>query len=246
MNIADFAPVSLINFPGKVSSTAFIYGCNLRCRYCHNPELVLPSSVCNVSNEFFDYIKKNKLKAVTITGGEPLMDPRIAEITEKLKDMNISIKLDTNGSFPQKLKTLLRNGHLDYIALDLKGLNTDDIQYVTRNRNYTLDIFLETLNEIKSYEIHKGSSVNFEIRHTLWKTYSAADFFKFLNLLKQKDIHLKNDQKIIIQKINTNGKILDKRFKNNDLVREAASKTYLEKLRQDLEKMPHFSFRSVS
>ncbi|TYB34015.1 MAG: anaerobic ribonucleoside-triphosphate reductase activating protein [Flexistipes sinusarabici] len=246
MNIADFTPVSLVDFPGKVSSTAFTHGCNLRCRFCHNPELVLPLSAYNVSNEFFDYIKKNKLNAVTITGGEPLMIPHIAEIIKKLKNMNIYIKLDTNGSFPQKLKTLLQNDLLDYIALDLKGLNTDDIQYVTRNKNYTLDTFLETLNEIKSYEIHKGDTVKFEIRHTLWKTYSAADFSKFLNLLKQKDIYLKNDQKIIIQKINTDGKILDKRFKNNDLVREAISKTYLKKLQQDLEKLPHFSFRSAT
>jgi len=246
MSIADFTPVSLIDYPGKISSTAFTHGCNLRCRFCHNPELVLPSSTYNVSSDFFDYIKKNNINAVTITGGEPLINPHIFEIIKKLKNMNISVKLDTNGSFPEKLKTLLQNNLLDYIAIDLKGLTTDDIQYVTRNKNYTLDIFLETLNEIKTYETYKGETVNFEIRHTLWKAYSADDFSKFLNLLKQKDIHLKNDQKIIVQKINIDGKILDKRSKNNDLVREAASKTYLEKLRQNLEKMPHFSFRSAT
>ncbi len=100
--------------------------------------------------------------------------------------MNISVKLDTNGSFPEKLKTLLQNDLLDYIALDLKGLSTDDIQYVTRNKNYTLDIFLETLNEIKTYKTFKGETVNFEIRHTLWKAYSADDFSQFLKSSKTK------------------------------------------------------------
>lgn len=243
MDIVDFTPVSLIDFPGKISSTAFTYGCNLRCRYCHNPELVLPSSAYDVSSEFFDYIKENKLNAVTITGGEPLMAPHITEITKKLKEMNVSVKLDTNGSFPKKLKALLQNDLLDYIAIDLKGLTTEDIQYITRSNNYTLEIFLKTLKEIITYENSKGKSMNFEIRHTLWKAYSVTDFTNFLNRLKDNDICLKNDQKIVIQKINTSGKMLDKRFKDNDLVRKTSSETYLEKLQKDLKKLSHFSFR---
>jgi pyruvate formate lyase activating enzyme len=113
---------SLIDFPGTVSCIVFTRGCNLRCPYCHNPELVgmKPFQGMVSEGEVRGYLEKRKnlLQGVCITGGEPLLHPEIGEWTGFARSLGLKVKLDTNGLFPEKLKNL----ELDYIAMDIKTL----------------------------------------------------------------------------------------------------------------------------
>ena len=125
MNIKGLQKTTLLDFPEKLACTVFTGGCNFRCPFCHNASLVLtPSKVESISEEdFFSYISKRKgmLDGVCITGGEPLLSPDIEEFIKKIRSCGLLVKLDTNGSFPDKLEHLLNEGLLDYIAMDIKN-----------------------------------------------------------------------------------------------------------------------------
>lgn len=125
MNIKGLQKTTLLDFPEKLACTVFTGGCNFRCPFCHNASLVLtPSKVESISEEdFFSYISKRKgmLDGVCITGGEPLLSPDIEEFIKKIRSCGLLVKLDTNGSFPDKLEHLLDEGLLDYIAMDIKN-----------------------------------------------------------------------------------------------------------------------------
>lgn len=246
MNIVDFNPLSLIDFPGRLSTVVFTKGCNLRCRFCHNPELVLNRARLGIEDEFFEYIEKNNIKSIVITGGEPLMDSALSDILAKLKDLGASVKLDTNGSFPNMLYAYLQRNFVDFVSLDLKGLNTEDIQYITRVESFTLSKFLYTLSIIKAYKnkvANEPINFNFEIRLTLWKPYEVNDYLMFLEELDKKGMLLDEDEYIIIQRLNLNDKLLDKTFRNNKLANIASSDHYIEKLNKDLVYVKNIKIR---
>jgi pyruvate formate lyase activating enzyme len=160
--IADFIPVSLIDYPGEVAATVFTHGCNLRCRYCHNSLLVTGRRGVNKSPEFFSYMAMRKIGAAAITGGEPLFSENIEYFVSRLKNDGIKVKLDTNGFSPSRLKSLLDRRLLDYVAVDIKGFCAEDIQYMTRTAKSS-EPFVETLRMLK------GAGVAFELRYTAWK-----------------------------------------------------------------------------
>ena len=113
------------DFPGYISATLFTGGCNFRCPYCHNVDLVLrpeslPAFPLSFLLSFLD-TRKDWLEAVCVSGGEPLIHEDIPGIFQVLKDRNFRTKLDTNGSFPRKLENLIQEGLLDYVALDIKA-----------------------------------------------------------------------------------------------------------------------------
>lgn len=125
MNFAGIQKCSLIDYPGKISCVLFIPGCNFECPYCHNPGLVRKKDhYLNYirDDEVFDFLKNRKkfLDGVVISGGEPTLRADLASILEKIKAMDYSVKLDTNGSKPHQLKSLIEGGLLDYIAMDIK------------------------------------------------------------------------------------------------------------------------------
>jgi len=116
---------SLLDYPNKISAVIFTYGCNLRCPYCHNPELVVDRYCRKTSitqKELFDFLKKRigKLDGVVITGGEPLMNEDMDKFIIKIRKMGFLVKLDTNGFYPERLKKLIDKNLLDYIAMDVK------------------------------------------------------------------------------------------------------------------------------
>lgn len=123
-DLAGFIGVTLIDYPAKVASVIFTYGCNFRCPFCQNPELVIQSQ-----HQFFsvDYIFKKIserskfITGVCITGGEPTLYPFLFDLIEKIKGIGLSVKLDTNGSNPRILKRLLSENLLDYTAMDIKS-----------------------------------------------------------------------------------------------------------------------------
>lgn len=125
MKIAGLQKLTLLDFPEHVSCTVFTFGCNFRCGFCHNPELVIPKESPNLipEEEFFDFLlsRKRLLDAVCITGGEPTIHQDLPEFIQKIKKAGFKVKLDTNGSNPQVLENLIKQNLLDYIAMDIKA-----------------------------------------------------------------------------------------------------------------------------
>lgn len=124
MNIQGFAKLTLLDFPGRVAATVFTGGCNLRCPFCHNADLVRhPTAEENLEAEVLAYLEKRRglLDGVCVTGGEPLLSPDLIPFLQKLKEMGYAVKLDTNGSLPERLKEVLGTGLVDYVAMDVKS-----------------------------------------------------------------------------------------------------------------------------
>ena len=117
--------LSLLDYPGKVACTVFTGGCNFRCPFCHNASLVLPELLDGTEQreQVLSFLKKRTglLDGVAITGGEPLMHKALPEFIRQIKDMGYSVKLDTNGSFPQRLEEIIAAGLVDRVAMDIKN-----------------------------------------------------------------------------------------------------------------------------
>ena len=125
MIIGGFQKFSLIDYPGKICAIIFTQGCNFRCPYCHNPELVNPKLFQEPidADDIFRFLekRKGKLDAVEITGGEPTLQPDLIEFMRKIKAMGFLIKLDTNGTNPEVVEKIIKNKLVDYIAMDVKA-----------------------------------------------------------------------------------------------------------------------------
>lgn len=123
MIIGGIQKQSLIDFPGKISCVLFAQGCNFRCPYCHNPQLVKSGIDSSVEEAWlWDFLKRRTgfIDGVVITGGEPTLQKDLLAFCGKIKAMGYSLKLDTNGSRPQMVQELIEEGFVDYIALDIK------------------------------------------------------------------------------------------------------------------------------
>lgn len=125
MEIHGFNKTTLLDYPGHVAATVFTGGCNFRCPFCHNGDLVLnPESQPMVpEEEVLAHLKKRRgiLEGVCITGGEPALQPDLPEFIGKIRELGCLVKLDTNGYRPQVLRQLLEEGMLDYVAMDIKA-----------------------------------------------------------------------------------------------------------------------------
>ena len=125
MQISGFQKMTLLDFPGRVACTVFTAGCNMRCPFCHNAALVthIDNSISFSEEEILDYLNKRKglLDGVCITGGEPLLQAGIEDFIAKVKAIGYAVKLDTNGTFPEKLISLVDKGLVDYVAMDIKN-----------------------------------------------------------------------------------------------------------------------------
>lgn len=165
MIISGFQKLTLLDYPGKTACLIFTQGCNFRCPFCHNKDLV-----CNGCNnkideeEIFRYLEKRKclIDGVVITGGEPLLQKDIKTFISKIKNMGFLVKLDTNGSNPNKLKELLECNLIDYVAMDIKNdfLNYDETSGVNK-------INIENIK--KSIDIIENCNVEYEFRTTVVK-----------------------------------------------------------------------------
>lgn len=124
MKIPYYQKLTLLDYPGKTAATIFTDGCNFRCPFCHNAALVVrhPEEYL-APDEVFAFLKKRTglLDGICITGGEPLLQPDLEDFIKQIKAMGFLVKLDTNGSFPERLEKLLRNGLIDYVAMDIKN-----------------------------------------------------------------------------------------------------------------------------
>jgi pyruvate formate lyase activating enzyme len=163
MKIGGLQKVSLIDYPGRISAIIFTQGCNFRCPYCHNPELVDPKlyQPCLPEKDLLEFLntRRRKLDAVTITGGEPTLQDDLIKFIRKIRSMDFAVKLDSNGSRPDILETLIRNRLLDFIALDIKAPETKYSEVVKAKVSY--DAIRDSIKLILS------SGINHEFRTTV-------------------------------------------------------------------------------
>ncbi len=157
MFISGLQKLTLLDYPGHVACTVFTGGCNFRCPFCHNASLVLPDRLAQDTEEegVLSFLKKRigVLDGVAITGGEPLLQKDITDFLKKVRDMGYKIKLDTNGSFPAKLREIVEAGLIDRVAMDIKnspalygvtaGRANFDIGPVEESKNFLLDGTIE-------------------------------------------------------------------------------------------------------
>ncbi|MFA5867728.1 MAG: anaerobic ribonucleoside-triphosphate reductase activating protein [Actinomycetota bacterium] len=154
--VKDYIPASMLDWEGKVASVLFIGGCNFSCAFCHNPELIRhPEKLKSVSfDEITDYLtdKQGWIDGVVITGGEPTLTPSLRDIIERIRFLDLPVKLDTNGSRPDILADLISEGLLDYVAMDIKAV-FDKYGSVTNSQISPLTIE-ESINLIIRSRIH--------------------------------------------------------------------------------------------
>lgn len=124
MEIQGLQKMTLLDYPGKVACTVFLGGCDFRCPFCHNGELVLSPAPAEMNQqELLAFLKKRQglLDGVCITGGEPLLRPDLPQLLEAVKALGYLVKLDTNGSHPRALVDLVERKLVDYVAMDVKN-----------------------------------------------------------------------------------------------------------------------------
>ena len=172
MLVSGLQKLTLLDYPGKVACTVFTGGCNFRCPFCHNSSLVLPEQIAHDSSvdEVLRFLKKRVgvLDGVAVTGGEPLIHADMADFLREVKAMGYMVKLDSNGSFPDRLISLVQAGLVDRVAMDIKnspalyaktaGLEKLDMEAITRSKDFLL----------------KGT-VDYEFRTTVVKGLHTAE-----------------------------------------------------------------------
>jgi pyruvate formate lyase activating enzyme len=166
MKIGGFQKVSLIDYPGRISAVVFTQGCNFRCPFCHNPELVDPERFEDLipETEIFSFLqrRRGRLDAVVITGGEPTMHPELVPFIIQLRTMGFQVKLDTNGALPDRLEEMLDRKLLDYVAMDLKA-PLERYGEVTKTK-------ADQQHIRRSISLIMGSGVDYEFRTTAVKS----------------------------------------------------------------------------
>ncbi len=204
MLLGGLQKLTLIDYPGKIATTVFTVGCNFRCPFCHNPELVFPNfggTTGTISEkDFFDFLKKRqgKLDGVCITGGEPTIQGDLLAFMAKIKKMNYLVKLDTNGSRPDVLKQALDKNLVDFVAMDIKNC--------LEKYNQTNGIETD-LERIKlSVELIRNSRKPYEFRTTVVPgLHNLKDFDKI-------GVWLKGSDSYALQKFRNESKILNESF----------------------------------
>ena len=163
MEIQGLQKMTLLDYPGKVACTVFLGGCDLRCPFCHNGELVEGEAPAALSDrELTAFLKKRQglLDGVCVTGGEPLLRPELEGLLGRIKELGFPVKLDTNGSHPDRLRRLTEAGLVDYVAMDIK--NSPERYGETAGRpGLDLAPFRESVSFLRS------GAVDYEFRTTV-------------------------------------------------------------------------------
>ena len=170
-----FQKLTLLDYPGKLACTIFLGGCNFRCPFCHNGNLVLHPEREPVipQEEVMGTLKKRTgiLDGVCITGGEPTLNPRLPEFIGRIKEMGYAVKLDTNGSRPEVVQGLVRDGLVDYVAMDIK--NSPRMYQLTAG---VREPDLTKINE--TVEFLKMGTVEYEFRTTVMRELHRREEFR--------------------------------------------------------------------
>lgn len=196
MIIGGLQKTSLLDFPEKIAAIVFTMGCNFRCGYCHNPELINGEAKIE---EVFEFLKtrQGKLDGIVITGGEPCLQKDLPEFIKQVKELGFAVKLDTNGSFPEMLEKVLPD--LDYVAMDIKAPLEKYSQIV--------NVDVDTSKILKSIEVLKNGGVDYEFRTTVVKSQLSLEDFEKIGQLIQ------GAPRYYLQRFEAS-KILDKSLEN--------------------------------
>lgn len=175
MKINGFQKMTLLDFPHHVAATVFTGGCNLRCPFCHNAALVteIDPDTLYIEDDILAYLKTRTalLDGVAITGGEPLLQVDISGFIKKIKAMGYKVKLDTNGTFPDKLADIVEEGIVDYIAVDIKNCR----------EKYAETVGVKDFDASKidrTAEILKNGGIDYEFRTTVVKEFHTVEDIK--------------------------------------------------------------------
>lgn len=197
MKIAGMEKITLLDYPEKVACIIFTRGCNFKCPFCQNSDLINCQTVGDISEEdVFKYLEKRKniLDGVVISGGEPTLQPNLKKFIKRVKELGLLVKLDSNGFRPDILEDLINNNLIDYVAMDIKNsLNKYGMTCGIKDIN--------TQNILKSIAIIKMSNIDHEFRTTIIKEH-----------------HEIKDIEDIIKIIGKNSKYYLQNFKNSEYV----------------------------
>lgn len=219
MHIGGFQKFSLLDYPGKICAIVFTQGCNFKCPYCHNPELIDFCVVPSKASDIIDFLKtrQGKLDAVVITGGEPTLQSDLKDFILKIKELNYLVKLDTNGTNPSLVEALLEQKLLDYVAMDIKSPLEKYPMTVSNN------IDLKKIRQ--SIDMIMKSGVDYEFRTTVVREMITTDDFEQIGEL------IKGAKRYYLQKF-VPSKILDTSY----IYKKTYSDAEFEQIRQNLEK----------
>lgn len=230
VKIHGFNKLTLLDYPGKVACTIFLGSCNFRCPFCHNAGLVLAPEREPVipAEEVMGILKKRKgiLDGVCITGGEPTMNARLPEFIQRIREMGYPVKMDTNGSNPEMLRSLVERGLLDYVAMDIKN-SPEKYSLTAGVSRVDLGAICESVDFLKS------GSVDYEFRTTVVK-----------------ELHKKEDMEMIGDWLSGSRRYFLQAYKASDQVIRPVfscySKEQLENFRlMLLEKIPQVEIRGI-
>ena len=181
MKLHGLQKMTLLDFPGHVACTVFLGGCDFRCPFCHNYELIDGSAPPVMEEqELLDFLQKRTglLDGVAITGGEPCLHKDLPALLQKIRALGYAVKLDTNGCHPDLLQEILQNGLADYVAMDIKNCPA---KYPITCGVETVDLSLIE----KSISLLTGGSTDYEFRTTVVKElHEADDFHAMGNMIK--------------------------------------------------------------
>lgn len=225
MYIGGIERYSLIDFPGNIAAVIFTQGCNFRCGYCHNPELVYPSlfKPSIPEGEVLEFLgkRKGKLDGLVITGGEPTMHEDLPEFMGKVKKLGFKVKLDSNGTNPDMLEEIIKSGLADYIAMDIKGpLQAYEevvcAAIIPENIERSIKLIM--------------SSKNYEFRTTIVKSQLPKHYFPEIGELIS-GAHLYALQKFVVPpvyKINNQSFLKEKTYSDEELLEiQSVMKNYV-------------------
>lgn len=176
MRIAGLLRTSLIDYPGKVAAVIFTQGCNFRCPYCHNSELVLPQHFHEPieEDEVFEFLDKRKhqLQGIVVTGGEPTIHKDLPDFLFKIKSYGYSVKLDSNGTNPDMLREIIMRKLVNFIAMDIK--NSFHRYDIAAGKAINID------NIKESIELIRSSGVTHLFRTTVAKDITSEEDLRFI------------------------------------------------------------------
>ncbi len=220
MEIFGLEKLSLVDYDGKVACTVFTGACNFNCGFCHNAPLVKEFKNLPKINEeeVFEYLNKRKgiIEGVCVSGGEPTLQKDLPMFLERLKNLGLSVKLDTNGTNPTLIKSIAKNGLADYFAMDIKN-NKEDYAEIIGVKGFN------TKKIEESVEFFLSGEVDFEFRTTLIKEYHKE------NNIEKIGAWIKGTKKYFLQKFKASENCISQ---NLNGIEEEKAKEFIEILQK--------------
>lgn len=206
MRIGGLQKFSLIDYPGKVCCIVFTQGCNFRCPYCHNPELVKPELFEEPIPEdeimLFLNGRKGKLDAVEVTGGEPTLQPDLLSFVKEVKEMGFLVKLDSNGTNPDIIEKAAKDKLVDYLAMDVKA--------PLEKYSFVAGVKVNIENIRRSIRVIMNSGLEYQFRTTVVKQFLSVDDLRQICLL------IRGASQYVLQRFKHSGKLVDESFLNGE------------------------------